>query len=77
MSVSARVSCVHITDYGSYKEVVMRPVVTAEDDDPNKSYSKWTPAGELKLSITNPDAFNYFSVGSFYNLSFTEHKRGT
>jgi hypothetical protein len=74
MTVKARVSCVQITDFGQHKDVVLRPVTTSQDDDPNKSYSKWTPAGELKLSITNPDAFSQFIVGKLYDVDFTAHE---
>jgi hypothetical protein len=74
MAVKARVSCFLITDYGVQKEVVLRPVTAGQEDDPNKSFSKWTPAGELKLTITNPEAFNQFVVGKLYDVDVTEYE---
>ena len=40
-------------------------------NDPNKSWSKWTPSGTLELTITNPEAFNQFAVGQDYFVDFT------
>lgn len=37
----------------------------------NKSWSKWTPSGEIKMSITNPDAIEKFEVGKLYDVDFT------
>jgi hypothetical protein len=74
MAVKARVRCIQITDMGLQKDVLLRPVMTHEDDDPNKSFSKYTPAGELKLSITNPEAFEQFAVGATYDVDFSLHK---
>jgi hypothetical protein len=52
---------------GSYKAVTLQAVT----DDENKSWSKWTPSGQLTMTITNPDAFNQFEVGQTYFLDFT------
>lgn len=41
-------------------------------DDANKSWSKWTPAGQLRLTINNPDAQGKFKVGKTYFLDITE-----
>lgn len=72
MSVKARMNCVQITDRGSEKEVKLTPVVTSSEDDPNHSYSKYTPSGEITLSITNPAAFEQFVVGEIYDVTFEE-----
>lgn len=48
--------------YGSYP---------GGDSEENKSFSKWTPSGEIKLSITNPDAIAFFDVGKPYYIDFT------
>lgn len=73
MSVKARVKCNCVADHGHYREVTLNPVVTSEDDDPNKSFSKYTPDGEIKLSITNPEAFSQFVPGEIYDVDFTKH----
>lgn len=42
--------------------------VSGED---NKSWSKWTPSGNLSISITNPEASKQFEVGKSYYLDFS------
>ena len=37
----------------------------------NEEWSKWTPSGELSMSITNPAAIAEFEVGKDYYLDFT------
>ena len=36
----------------------------------NSDWSKWTPAGELSMTITNPAAVDQFDIGSVYRLTF-------
>ncbi|RUV98337.1 hypothetical protein EOA88_00420 [Mesorhizobium sp. M5C.F.Ca.IN.020.14.1.1] len=36
----------------------------------NKDWSKWTPSGELSITITNPAAIEQFEIGEVYGLSF-------
>lgn len=49
------------------------PHATPEEEDACEShgYSKWTPAGKLELTITNPRAFGAFVEGHSYYLDFT------
>ena len=37
----------------------------------NKSWSKYTPSGEIRMFITNPDAIEQFEVGKSYFVNFT------
>ena len=48
-------------------EVVLGPVY---DDDDNE-WSKWTPQGEIKMTITNPAALDAFELGGQYFVDFT------
>ncbi len=41
-----------------------------DPEGPNKSWTKWTPSGEVKLDITNPEALKEFEVGKFYGSTF-------
>lgn len=50
-------------------EIAMSPVFS--DSDENRSWSKYTPSGELKMMITNPDAVSQFELGRSYFLDFT------
>ncbi len=39
-------------------------------DDVNKDWSKYTPAGNLKMTVTNPGAIEQFQLGEVYSLTF-------
>lgn len=47
-------------------EFVLKPVVGPG----NESWSKWTPSGELKITVTNPAAAAELEVGGTYYLDF-------
>jgi hypothetical protein len=36
----------------------------------NGDWSKWTPSGELSMTITNPAAIEQFELGAVYSLTF-------
>jgi hypothetical protein len=36
----------------------------------NKSFSRYTPSGEIKLCVTNPSIANTFEVGQEYFIDF-------
>ncbi len=40
------------------------------DDDANKDWSKYTPTGNLKMTVTNPAAIEQFDIGGVYELTF-------
>lgn len=48
-------------------EIVMAPVF----DDDNKDWSKYTPQGELKMTVTNPSAIEQFDLNKKFYLDFT------
>lgn len=45
--------------------------LTAVMGDENKPWSKWTPSGVLKMSITNPDAVASIELGREYWIDLT------
>jgi hypothetical protein len=36
----------------------------------NADWSKWTPTGELAMTVTNPEAVEQFEIGGVYSLTF-------
>ncbi|MCC6479988.1 MAG: hypothetical protein IT552_12360 [Sphingomonadaceae bacterium] len=36
----------------------------------NSDWSKWTPSGDLSITITNPAAIEQFAIGEVYSLTF-------
>jgi hypothetical protein len=55
-----------------YAVVFMQPVFgTYGDGKVNESWSKYTPSGQLQMSITNPAAIDKFEKGKAYYIDFT------
>jgi hypothetical protein len=48
--------------------IELAAVYSTGDNDPNKSWSKWTPSGQLTIHITNPEALGKFEPGKCYFL---------
>lgn len=55
----------------SGEKVDMHPVCSSDPADPNYSFSKATPSGDISLTITNPTAFGFFQEGQEYLIEFT------
>lgn len=49
-------------------EITLQPIYA--ESGPNKSWSQATPSGEVKLTITNPAAYEQFKIGGTYLLTF-------
>lgn len=41
----------------------------------NGDWSKWTPQGEISMTITNPSAVEQFAIGEVYSLTFEKAPR--
>lgn len=65
MSVRAKFRC-----NGNKDGVVLLLAVTKGSEE-NKTFWKYTPAGSISLSITNPDAVSQFEAGKEYYVDFT------
>jgi len=68
-----------VKDFGNNtQEVVMRPVCGNKPFGPNgesedNTYARYSPSGELKLTITNPSLAGQIKPGQTFYLDFTEH----
>lgn len=49
--------------------VLLRAVVSGSEE--NKSFWKYTPSGEIQMTISNPNALAQFVVGQEYYVDFT------
>lgn len=57
------------TNFGnSNLEVKMTPVISGSEE--NKSFSKYTPNGDIRLHITNPDVLGFFEPSAEYYVEF-------
>ena len=70
--VTAKFKVQNINDYGAYRQVCLAPVYSSDKSSPNYSWSQATPSGELKMTITNPAAFEQFAVGKSFLMKFSE-----
>ncbi len=65
--VRAKMRCQSVVVNGENEQVSLHPVY----DEQNKSWSKWTPAGSVSLTINNPDAQGKFKADEIYYVDFT------
>jgi hypothetical protein len=56
--------------------VDVKLVPTYGNGQDNKDWSKWTPAGEIKMTITNPPAAAGFQPGADYMITFARAEGG-
>ncbi|MBY5709706.1 hypothetical protein [Rhizobium leguminosarum] len=71
--VRAKFRCQSVTHFagdGSLHAEIRFTAVNGNGEE-NKSWSKWTPSGELKMMVTNPSAIEAFELGKSYYLDFT------
>lgn len=71
MVILAKFKVGSTTDFGNDNiEVKMTPVVSGSEE--NKSFSKYTPTGDIRLHITNPNVTAFFKAGKEYYVEFKE-----
>lgn len=74
MTVTAKFHCHANSDPGwsdQARIVRLSPVYGPEGTE-NAEWSKYTPAGYLEMTITNPAAFEQFVVGHDYSLHLVD-----
>ena len=54
-----------------YMEPVFGSYAGGDQEEINRSWSKYTPSGQLHMSITNPTAIDLFEKGKAYYLDFS------
>jgi len=71
MTVRAKFYCDSITQYVTNKGITFRAVTKGSEE--NKSFAKYTPSGELRLSIDpSTPAFDAFVVGKEYYIDIQD-----
>lgn len=69
MSVISKFKLSHVVDHGTQKQYHFN-AVCADEIPENKRYHKWTPAGKIEITVTNPDV--NFEFGKSYYVRFDE-----
>lgn len=70
MSVRAKFRVTSVEDFGQSKTVKLN-AVCADEVPENQRYHRYTPYGELKMTIDNPGASDQFKPGVEWYLDFT------
>lgn len=83
-SIRAKFAVLSTTNYSNPAEeeeivdsqtVTLQPVIAqnaaGEPETENASFSKYTPSGEIRMNITNPNAFGFFEQGAEFYVDFT------
>lgn len=55
---------------GDHRKVTLQPVYGDGDDAANKEWSKWTPSGNIELTITNPEVWPELTPGACFIVTF-------
>lgn len=70
-SLIAKFKVGSVTDFGNNNhEVKMTPVVSGSEE--NKSFSMYTPSGDCRLHITNPNAIGFFVASDEFYVIFVK-----
>lgn len=59
-----------INPYNDEATTVLLRAVTSGSEE-NKTFWKWTPAGTIQMTISNPAAIAQFEEGQEYYIDFT------
>jgi len=64
---------------GHSSTAVCFTAVSARDevDDPNRDWASYTPAGELSLTVNNPDLLDHFEVGADYRVTIEKIRKNS
>lgn len=72
MAVRAKFRCVVVEDYGQSKKVKFTAVCSAPGEiGENERFTRYTPSGEMWMTVDNPAASEQFVPGEFYYLDMT------
>lgn len=73
VATRAKFRCNKVEAYGQSQKVSLSAVCadTMGDTEENKSFTKWTPWGELNMTVDNPRAAVVFEEGAVYYLDIS------
>lgn len=68
----AKMQCQSVTDFGTTEQVTLTAVYSSDPSNPNSTWSKFTPAATVAITISNPEARGHFKPGAEYFVDFSE-----
>ena len=78
MSIKARFFVREITKFGNTDNVLIKLSATIKGSEDNKDWAKYTPSGNIEMSVTNPPAIAWFEdrLGKDVSLTFGDIDSG-
>ena len=67
-SIIARFRCQQAESTKEYDAIKLSAAYSSAPGSPNAQWSKWTPSGELSMTISNPPARGFFEAGEEYEI---------
>lgn len=71
MNTKAKFTCDSVTKHVNYESIKLI-AVTNDNTKENADFWKYTPSGELNISICNEKVFGFFKPGKDYYLDISE-----
>jgi hypothetical protein len=65
----------HYKSGGDLQTVVLNAVMPDTQNVENSSFWNNTPSGQISLTLTNPEAFNFFGLGEDFYVDFTHARQ--
>lgn len=69
MTVRAKFKCVTVLKTESGETIELTAVTKHREG--NETWAKYTPSGDIKMSVTNPSCFGFYVPGKEYFLDIT------
>lgn len=54
------------------EEITMSPVTSSVEGSANKTWSQYTPCGQIRFTVTNKELFGRFKPGQFFFADLSE-----
>ena len=70
--VRAKFNCHYIQKQEGSDAVIVNMMAVIDGSEENKSFSEYTPSGQLNIVIDKGEARNFFEEGKDYYLDFTK-----
>jgi len=73
MIIRAKFQCTYVEDHPEYEQKLVTFFAVTSGSEENKSFSKYTPSGNLNMSISyDTQASDFFEQGKEYYLNFSK-----
>jgi len=68
----AKFTCESVTSFANVPTIEVRLQPVMDGSEENKEFWKYTPQGRLEMTVTNPNAVDFFQPGTEYYIDFSK-----